>query len=95
MRYVLPTLINIHHLGPHGDRNISGTCSACGVTLLAWLGDSEPVGPDLEDKFKLLFRNHVEECHPRNARLQKIAIPELSSNRRRKRPVSELACIAG
>jgi hypothetical protein len=95
MRYVLPTLINIHHLGPQGDRNISGTCSACGVTLLAWLEDSEPTGPALGNRFELIFRNHVEECHSRDARLRKIAVPELSSNRGRKRPVSELACIAG
>jgi hypothetical protein len=95
MRTASPSLVNIHHLGANGDRNISGRCSACGVTLLAWLEDSEPTGPALEDRFELIFRNHVEECHPRDARVRKTAFPELSPNRGRKRPVSELACIAG
>ena len=88
MRYISPSLINIYHLGPNGDRNISGTCSACGVTLLAWLEDCEPTGPVLTDKFAVLFRNHVEEFHPRVVAVREIG--PLRPNYARKRAAIEL-----
>ena len=92
MRYVSPSLTNVHHLGPDGDRNISGTCSACGVTLLAWLEDCEPTGPVLTDKFEVLFRNHVEEFHLRVVALREIG--PLRPNYARKRTATELLSIA-
>lgn len=73
MRYIAPSLTTIHHIGPTADRNISGTCSACGITLLAWLEDSEQTGPTLTNRFEALFRKHVEECHPRVAPLRQMA----------------------
>lgn len=93
MRYASPRLINIHHLGPKGDRNISGTCSACGVTLLAWLEDSEPTGRALIDKFEMIFRKHVDECHAHLARLQETPDPKLRPRHARKGP-ADLLCIA-
>ena len=63
MRYASPTLKDVLHLGPKGDRNISGACSACGVTLLVWLQDSEEPSPALADRLEQLFTKHVKECH--------------------------------
>jgi hypothetical protein len=93
MRYISPSLTNVHHLGPDGDRNISGTCSVCGVTLLAWLEDSERIGPTLTNRFEALFRNHVEECHPRVVLLREIGA--LRPNHARKRTANELLIVAG
>jgi hypothetical protein len=94
MRYVSPSLTNVHHLGPNGDRNISGTCSVCGVTLLAWLEDSERTGPALTNRFEALFGKHVDECHPRVAPLRQMADSH-HPNHSGQRHSAELLPIAG
>jgi len=64
-----PILTDVRHIGPDRDRNISGTCSACGVTLLAWLKQSEESEPVLERRLETLFRQHVDaHHHPRMPR---------------------------
>lgn len=65
MRYASPTLVDVHHLGPKRERNISGVCSVCRLTLLVWLQDSEVPTPALADRLEQLFRKHVQECHTR------------------------------
>jgi hypothetical protein len=70
MRHDYPTLKDMRHIGPESEKNISGVCSACGVTLLAWLEESDPCGPALVNRIQELFKLHVAEYHPHPPRLR-------------------------
>jgi hypothetical protein len=59
-----PRLVDIRNLGPNGERDISGKCSACGVILLTRLNDLAEATPNrLRDKLEKLFARHVTEKH--------------------------------
>lgn len=61
-----PTLLlNIRRRGSDRDRIISGDCSACGDTLIAWLDDDndEPKAELFRARLDTLFKQHVAETH--------------------------------
>jgi len=58
-------LSDVRQIGPNRERDISGVCSACGATLLAWLDNGENVTPRLlRAKLEQVFERHVTERHP-------------------------------
>jgi hypothetical protein len=64
-----PVLNEVHQNAPDRERNISGLCSSCGDTLLAWLdvADANPTPDRLRAKLDRVFEQHLAESHPDNA----------------------------
>jgi len=57
-------LRDVRQIGPNRERDISGVCSACGATLLAWLDNGENVAKTLlQAKLEKAFERHVAEQH--------------------------------
>jgi hypothetical protein len=57
-----PRLVDVRHIGPKSERDISGRCSACGVILIARLDTREDAqSQQLRDKLERLFARHVTE----------------------------------
>jgi len=59
-----PRLLDVRRIGPESERDISGVCSVCKITLLIRL-DSPKVPPRaaLEDALRNLFLRHVAAVH--------------------------------
>jgi hypothetical protein len=58
-----PRLVDVRQIGPKSERDISGRCSACGVTLIARLDNSEDPSPaHLKSKLDKLFERHITEA---------------------------------
>jgi hypothetical protein len=63
-------LSDVRQIGPISERDISGVCSACGVTLLARLDDYEAEKPTpvrLRAMLERVFERHVADKHPNEA----------------------------
>jgi hypothetical protein len=59
-----PHLKEVRHIGPKGERDLSGVCSACGDILFARLADTEELTPDLlQRRLDDVFAAHVAEKH--------------------------------
>jgi hypothetical protein len=57
-------LVDVRQIGPDRERDISGKCSSCGVTLITRLDDCEGVTPNrLTEKLENLFARHLSEKH--------------------------------
>jgi hypothetical protein len=65
-------LIDVRQIGPHGERDISGRCSACGVVLIARLDNWEDAKSQiLRERLEKAFARHLAEnrCGQESERL--------------------------
>jgi len=55
-----PRLVDVRQIGPKGERDISGRCSACDTVLIARLDSSEEPKPEkLRERLDSVFARHL------------------------------------